>query len=234
MSRKFKTPAIASEPYWAEAPSRRISTRRSAMPGMADRSGPWAPWETPMRDQRMTAPRWRRLPLTSTSAWSGARPRRLTGRTTTPASPEVALMLNDGTALRSSMSSSVTPCRPRSPPGIASTGTIESVADRWRTRLPVTTISSSISGAPSAGCPVSTPGTATGGDLPCAWLCAQAGATPTIVRQAAAARLRAMCRVPAAGFAPRLPNLDIPPSESRPLPSCLHPNHSAFLQRRID
>ena len=39
----FITPAIASDPYWAEAPSRSISTRLIASVGMADRSAPVSP-----------------------------------------------------------------------------------------------------------------------------------------------------------------------------------------------
>ena len=37
------TPAMASEPYWAEAPSRRISTRSIADCGMAEISAPVSP-----------------------------------------------------------------------------------------------------------------------------------------------------------------------------------------------
>ena len=62
-SRKFITPAMASEPYWGgpDAPSRRISTCRNAIAGMAEMSGPWAPSETPLPSQVMTAPRWAAL-----------------------------------------------------------------------------------------------------------------------------------------------------------------------------
>jgi hypothetical protein len=48
------TPAIASDPYWAAAPSRRISMRSIALAGMALRSTPVEP--RPM------------VPLTLTSA----------------------------------------------------------------------------------------------------------------------------------------------------------------------
>ena len=51
------TPAIASEPYCAEAPSRRTSTWRSAMAGMTEMSGPWEPSEMPLPNQAMTAAR---------------------------------------------------------------------------------------------------------------------------------------------------------------------------------
>ena len=81
------TPAIASEPYWAEAPSLSTSAWRRAMAGILDRSGPWAPSEVPLPIQRMAAARCRRFPLTSTSVWSGASPRRLAGRMILAASP---------------------------------------------------------------------------------------------------------------------------------------------------
>ena len=58
---------MASEPYWAAAPSRSTSICRSAMDGIAEMSGPCAPSDTPLPIQVMTAPRCRRLPLTSTS-----------------------------------------------------------------------------------------------------------------------------------------------------------------------
>ena len=37
------TPAIASDPYWAAAPSRRTSACSSASPGKSEMSGPCAP-----------------------------------------------------------------------------------------------------------------------------------------------------------------------------------------------
>ena len=73
-------PAMASEPYCAEAPSRSTSKRSKAMAGMAERSGPWAPPEMPAPSNAITAARWRRLPFTSTSVASGARPRNVAGR----------------------------------------------------------------------------------------------------------------------------------------------------------
>ena len=76
---------MASEPYWAEAPSRSTSTWRSAIEGMVEMSGPCAPSVTPA-NQAMTDERWRRLPFTSTSVWSCARLRRLAGRTSVAAS----------------------------------------------------------------------------------------------------------------------------------------------------
>ena len=49
----------------------------------------------------MTAARWRRLPLTRISVWSGAMLRRLAGRTIVAASLiGCVLTLNDGTTVR--------------------------------------------------------------------------------------------------------------------------------------
>ena len=41
------TPAIASEPYWAEAPSRNTSIRSMALAGIAFRSTPLEPAPVP-------------------------------------------------------------------------------------------------------------------------------------------------------------------------------------------
>ena len=56
------------------------------MDGMIEMSGPCEPSEMPLPNQAMTAERWRRLPLTRIRVWSGARPRRLAGRTRVAAS----------------------------------------------------------------------------------------------------------------------------------------------------
>ena len=53
------TPAMASEPYWAEAPSRSTSTCRSAIDGMVEMSGPLRPVghpPEPRDDRRAVAP----------------------------------------------------------------------------------------------------------------------------------------------------------------------------------
>ena len=100
---KFSTPAMASEPYWAAAPSRSTSTCRSATAGMAEMSGPCDPNDTPLPPCQSTIEeRCRRLPLISTSVWSGAKLRSITGRTTvdTPLIGWV-LALNDGMMVRS-------------------------------------------------------------------------------------------------------------------------------------
>ena len=103
LSWKFITPAMASEPYCAAAPSRSTSTCRSAMAGMAEMSGPCEPNATPLPPcQSMMDERWRRLPLTSTRVWSGARLRSIAGRTTVEASLiGCVLTANDGTMVRS-------------------------------------------------------------------------------------------------------------------------------------
>ena len=87
LSWKFMTPAMASEPYCAAAPSRSTSTCRSAMDGMTEMSGPCDPKVTPLPPyQSMIDERWRRLPLMRTRVWSGARLRSIAGRTTVEAS----------------------------------------------------------------------------------------------------------------------------------------------------
>src|SRR5258708_9586213 len=63
------TPAMASEPYWAEAPSRRTSMRSIIAAGIALKSVDTEP--RPMEPLRLTSALvWRRLPLISTSTWS--------------------------------------------------------------------------------------------------------------------------------------------------------------------
>ena len=78
--------------------------------------------------------------------WSGARPRRLAGRTKVAAS-EIGWMftLNDGTTLRSRLAKSVSPCCTMSRLGITSTGTGDSVTILGRARLPTATRPSSSS-----------------------------------------------------------------------------------------
>lgn len=68
------TPAIASEPYCAEAPSLSTSTRSMALAGMRSRSaGDWPFCVVPLMN--ITAVLCRRLPLTNTSTWSLDSPR---------------------------------------------------------------------------------------------------------------------------------------------------------------
>ena len=95
------TPAMASEPYWAEAPSRRTSTCRRAIDGMVEMSGPCAPSVTPP-NHATTDERWRRLPFTRMRVWSCERLRRLAGRTRVAASlMGWVATLNEGMRLRS-------------------------------------------------------------------------------------------------------------------------------------
>ena len=68
------TPAMASEPYCAEAPSRSTSMRSMAASGMVSRSTPVEPLCSPPLTL-ILAVSWRRLPFTSTSTWLGLRPR---------------------------------------------------------------------------------------------------------------------------------------------------------------
>ena len=73
------TPAIASEPYCAEAPSRSTSMRSTADDGNALKSTDTEP--RPIEPLTFTsALLWRRFPFTSTSTWSGASPRNVAGR----------------------------------------------------------------------------------------------------------------------------------------------------------
>ena len=80
-----------------------LDAPRSAMAGMAARSGPWDPKETPFPPfQSITADRWRRLPLMRISVWFGARLRSIAGRTRVAASLIGCMFTaNDGTRVRS-------------------------------------------------------------------------------------------------------------------------------------
>ena len=94
----------------------------------------------PFPSQVMTAARWRRFPLTRISVWSGARLRRLAGRTMVAASlMGCVLTLNDGTTVRNWLARSVLPWLMKSSVGITSTGTGDSVTERGWARVPTTT-----------------------------------------------------------------------------------------------
>ena len=151
------TPAIASEPYCAEAPSRRISIRSIAAAGNAAQSTACEPWFTVPSGAscRFTsAERCRRMPFISTRVWSGDRLRRLTGRiSAVPSAIGKRCVFNDG-AMRVSDSvrsndawfCTVLPDR-------TSTGDSVSVGDKPRLRVPVVTISSIVS-SPDAPCAI--------------------------------------------------------------------------------
>ena len=114
---------------------------------MALTSGPWAPEETPPPRKLMTAARCRRLPLTSTSVWSGDRPRRFAGRIRVAASLiGCALTLYAGISVRSMSVVSPRPWREKSPPEMMSSGASVSPPVRCGRREP-TTLNSSISSA---------------------------------------------------------------------------------------
>src|SRR5258705_9581102 len=90
------TPAIASEPYWAAAPSRSTSIRLIARPGIKLRSTAALPRPTvPL--MLSSAETWRRLPLINTRVWSGLRPRKVAGRNASdPSAIDGDGKLNDG------------------------------------------------------------------------------------------------------------------------------------------
>ena len=142
---------MASEPYCAEAPSRSTSTRFRAMAGIAPTSGPCAPLARPLPKNVIAAARCRRLPLTSTSVWSGDRPRRFAGRTRVAA--ELigwALTLYDGISARSMSVVSRRPWPAKSRGERMSSGASVSPPARCARREPVTRISSTASAAASA------------------------------------------------------------------------------------
>ena len=110
---------------------------------MAEMSGPWEPSEMPEPSQTMTAPRCRRLPLTNTRVWSGARPLRLGGRTmVAPSLMGCTFTLKEGTTLRNRLDRSLSPWFSNSAPEMTSTGARESCAVRALARVPMVTISS--------------------------------------------------------------------------------------------
>ena len=74
------TPATASEPYWAPAPSRSTSMRLTAFTGMDAKSTATAPTPTPDSVLKIDVV-CTRLPLISTRIWSGLRPRSCATRT---------------------------------------------------------------------------------------------------------------------------------------------------------
>ncbi len=168
LSTKLITPAMASEPYCDDAPSRSTSTRFIAMPGIMPMSTPCAPLPAAGAKNCTSAERWRRLPLTRTSVWSGAVPRSDVGRTNALPSPVAGVAVYDGTiALMLSVRSAVEPIALNSSAFKTSIGTGESDAVRGLAlRVPVVTISSMRSSSPScatvvcAGTPIAAAATA--------------------------------------------------------------------------
>ena len=87
--------------------------------------------------------RWRRLPFTRTSVWSGARFRSMAGRTTVDASLiGCVFTLNDGMTVRSWSCRLTAPWRVMSAVDRTSTGTGDAVTVRGCAREPTTTVSS--------------------------------------------------------------------------------------------
>jgi hypothetical protein len=82
---------------------------------------------------------WRRFELSSTSVWSGDRPRSVAGRiVSVPSARPGRGKLNEGNAMDSAWLSSVTPTLARASADTMSTATAVSSADRSATRVPVT------------------------------------------------------------------------------------------------
>ena len=149
---------MASEPYWAEAPSRSTSTRLKAMDGSMPMLGPCAPLPADGTNSAIIAARCRRLPFTITSVWSGARPRSEVGRTKVSPSPDAMLALNEGTFTRRlSVMSAELPTCPNASSEMTSMGAVDSSAERPRLRDPITTISS-ITASAAASCALSAAG----------------------------------------------------------------------------
>ena len=139
------TPAIASEPYWAPAPSRSTSMRLIAPTGMLLKSTGLVP--LPSLDSVVSvAVVWRRLPLTSTSTWSGLRLRSCAGRTRSAKFEfDWRGRLNDGTSdwMAAPTSPGIAADRRMASGVTRSTGARLSSRLRPAVRVPTTTISSS-------------------------------------------------------------------------------------------
>ena len=149
--RRLMTPAMASAPYWATAPSRSTSTLRTAMPGIMPMLGPWDPLPAAGTNSEINAALCRRLPLTMMSVWSGARPRNDVERTKVSPSPEAMGALYEGArARRLSVRSAWLPTLPISSADSTSTGAVTSPAERAVRKREPTTITSSIWAAPAS------------------------------------------------------------------------------------
>ena len=99
-----------------------------------------------------SAETWRRLPLTSTSVWSGLSPRSVAGRSTSvPSAIDGCGKLNDGTSWLRILLVSVSPVLVSASPPMTSIGTGESATVRSVRRVPVTMIVLSGSGCVCGG-----------------------------------------------------------------------------------
>ncbi len=146
------TPATASEPYSAPAPSRSTSMRLMALTGMALKSTGVVP--LPILLSVLTSVElWRRLPLTSTSTWSGDSPRSCAARTwSAPPELDCRGKLNEGSSACSALPSSplTTPALRMSSAVSTSTGEVDSSTVRSLARVPVTITVSSVVAGPDA------------------------------------------------------------------------------------
>src|SRR5687768_5113110 len=141
LSTRFTTPAIASEPYWADAPSRNTSIRSIAPAGSALRSTPLDPAPMPYANVLTRAVWWRRQPFTVTRVWSGLSPRRVNGRTMSFASVTLCRgKLTEGESAWRICPVSVVPWRSITSAVNTSTGTASSSAAVCRARDPTTTL----------------------------------------------------------------------------------------------
>ncbi len=133
------TPEIASEPYWAAAPSRSTSTDLTIAVGMVFRSTAAEP--RPIEPFTFTSDdAWRRLEFTSTRVWSGDMPRRVAGRMVSVPSVSAGRgKFSDGSAIDSACVISVLPEFFRVSAEMTSTGALVSSTVRLATRVPVTT-----------------------------------------------------------------------------------------------
>ncbi len=174
---------MASEPYCAEAPSRSTSTRSIAEIGMVLRSTGAEP--RPMVPLRLSRDEvWRRLPFTSTSTWSGARPRSCAGRIAEVPSVSAGRgKFSEGRARASAVASSVVPVAWRASLLMMSIGDCDSATVRSETRVPVTIRVSRVL-ARSAGAGTS---------------CARAGAAASAANRATARGCLVMGGTPAVG-----------------------------------
>ena len=140
----FITPAIASEPYCAAAPSRRISILLIALAGIEFKSVPVFP--LPRVPKRLTNDDWCLLfPLINTNVWSGPIPLKDAGSTwSAPSDPDCLLALNDGaTYCKSSLISILPLCVETLLTSIISIGTAELTTVLFEFLDPTTCTSSS-------------------------------------------------------------------------------------------
>jgi hypothetical protein len=139
---------MASEPYWAEAPSRSTSMRSMAEAGIRSRSTGAPPRPTRARLLIRAVP-WRRLPLTRNRAWSPFRPRMVMARTVHEVPPPLMPgRLNDGIRVLSTSFRPTLPVAVSCALEITSTGAGLSATVRRTPRTPVTITPSSAT-APS-------------------------------------------------------------------------------------